>query len=257
MSNKLDFKTKDADGNEIELTVIKPNHKTNREAQKMVNVAMNEALKSFAPLRGKADLILTEQGLWTKEKEEQLRKYQERLMEMEKVFAGGVKLSEAKKNALEMRKERVKLYTLLAEKFELDIYTAEGQSETVRQDFLVSKCTVYKDSGDPYFEDLDDYLARKGDQDAIDAAVNFANLTRDNTNLFADMPENLFLKAHGFINDDLMLIDSEGNLINEDGKFINKDGQLINEDGKLVDDDGNLLDDKGNIIFGQRPFLDG
>jgi hypothetical protein len=256
MSNKLTFKTKDADGNEIELAVIKPNHKVNREAQKMVNVAMNEALQSYAPLRGKADLILTEQGLWTHTKEEQLKKHQANLVEMEKKLAGGIKLSEAKKIALDMRRERIKLYSILADKFELDIYTAEGQAETVRQDFLVSKCTVYNDSGDPYFEDLDDYLARKSEQDAIDAAVNFANLTRDNTNLFADMPENLFLKAQGFINDDLMLIDSEGRLINEDGKFINKDGQLINEDGKLIDDDGNLLDDKGNIIFGQRPFLD-
>lgn len=256
MSNKLEFKTKTVDGEEIELAVIKPNYKVSREAQKMANVAMNEALGSMSPLRGKADLILVEQGLWTKEKEETIRKHQENLQANEKKLAGGIKLSEAKKVALEMRKERVKLYMLLSEKFELDVYTAEGQAEAVKNDFLVSKCTVYKDSGEPYFEDFDDYLSRKGEPDAIDAAVNFANLLRDNTNFLADMPENRFLKKYGFVNEDLMLVDKDGKLVNEDGEYINEDGQLVDKDNRLIDEEGNLLDDKGNIIFGQKPFLD-
>lgn len=256
MSNKLVFTVKGENDTDLELAVVRPDYKKMRESEKYYNAAWNDAWKAGAPIRAEANELLKKRGLWSDEKSLRVLELQESLREKEKNFKGGVKLEDAKLAAFEMRRLRMELYRLLSDQFTLDHVTAESQAESAKTDYLVSVCTVYSD-GKPYFEDLDDYYARRNDESTVTAIYKYSVLVGEtDPNVFKEMTENKFLKQYGFINDDLKLVDKEGNLVDEEGRRVDEEGRLINEDGKFVDHDGNLVDENGEMVFEQIPFLD-
>lgn len=255
--NTRTFET-DIDNKKVTLAVRSPSLQDQREATKIYNTAFSDALKAKAVVRAKLDDLLVEQGLWDAKKQKQFTEIQSAILNGEKKLAkGGIGLSEAKKIAMEMKKQREELRELISVKTSLDTHTAEGQADNARFNYLVSACTVYNDSKKPYFNNYDDYLNRASEPAAILAAQNMANMLYGLDNDYENkLPENKFLVEYKFVDEKLRLVDKQGRLVDSEGRLIDESGRFINENGEFVDKDGNPVSKDGEYIVEFKPFLD-
>ena len=256
--NKEVIKSEDSNGKAVTVAVVKPNSGKIKQAQLAYNKAFRAALESGALLRQKLDSYMREQEIWDDTKEAEYNRLIEKLNESEKKLAtGGIKLSEAKEVAIEMRLDRVAFRELIGERTAMDGNTAEGQADNARFNHLVYLCVVDEKDGKNFFESVEDYEEKSTEPYAAEAA---AELARMMYNLDPDydknLPENEFLLDYGFANEDLRLVNKEGQFVDIEGRLINEEGRLINEDGELVDKDGNLLDEDMKYITKKKPFLD-
>ena len=256
-SNKQIFKVNIGD-KEVELAVLRPNASQAKDAQLAYNSAFADAVKSGALLRAKLENVLIEQGVWSKEKQQQNDDLVTSINDSEQKLAkGGIKLSSAKDVALEMRVKRAQLRALISERTEYESNTAEGQAENARFNSLVSSCTVYNDTGKPVFNSMDDYLNRSTEEAAAQAASTFANMMYGlDDDYEKNLPENSFLKSYKFVDEELRLINKEGNLVDSEGRLVNEEGRYVDEDGNYIDVDGNPVSEEGEYKFEFSPFLD-
>lgn len=244
---------------EVEFLVRSPSLQDQREGTKIYNQNFSEALKAKAVVRAKLDDLLVEQGLWDVEKQAKFTELQNQILEGERKLAkGGIPLKEAKDLALHMRKTREEIRELISVKTNLDTHTAEGQADNARFNYLVSACTVYSNTKEPYFKSYEDYNNRSAaDPVALIGAQNLAGMLYGLENDYEEkLPENKFLKQYKFVDTKLRLVNKEGKLIDESGKLINEGGRFINEKGQFIDKNGNLVDDKGDYVVEFSPFLD-
>lgn len=246
------------DGKEVNFTVRSPSLQDQKEATKVYNQTFSDALKAKAVVRAKLDDLLVEQGLWDGMKQAKFSQLQADILEGERKLAkGGISLTEAKDIALNMKKTREDLRELISVKTNLDTHTAEGQADNARFNYLVSACTVYTDSKDPYFKNFEDYNNKSADPVAILAAQNLANMLYGLENDYEEkLPENKFLKQYKFVDSKLRLINKEGKLVDEKGRLVNENGRYINEAGQFVDKDGNIVNEDGDYVVEFSPFLD-
>ena len=199
-----------------------------------------------------------DQGVWSVEKQEQHDTLIEGINDNEQTLArGGIKLSEAKRVALEMRVKRWRLRELISERTEYESNTAEGQAENARFNYLVSTCTVYNDTGKEVYSGIDDYLEQAGELFSLEAARVFANMMYGLEDDYEDsLPENKFLKEYNFVNDDLRLVNDDGELVDVEGNRVDKNGRYVNEEGNFVDREGARVSEGGDYIIESKPFLD-
>lgn len=246
------------DGVEKHYMVRSPSLNDQREAQKAYNQAFTDAIKSKSIVRAKMDDLLEEQGLWNSEKQAKFTSLQQELLDGEKRLAkGGFSLSEAKKLALQMKEVRAEIRDLISVRTSLDNHSAEGQADNARFNYLVSACVVYKDSNEPYFKNLEDYLNKADDPVALLGAQKLANMIYGLDNNFEKgLPENKFLQKYKFVDDKLRLIDKKGRLVDADGRLIDERGRFIDEQGNYVDKYGNRVDADGDYVVESEPFLD-
>ncbi len=263
MSKKETFKVthkNDKDGTEkiVEYAVVEPGPVASREAQKSYNAAFSASLGSGGLLRQRIATHMTEQGLWNDEKESEQKELVGKINEMElKIQKGGIKLTEARELAIDMRRTRFSLRELIAQKNELDALTAEGQAENARFNTLVSLCLVYNETGKPVYKDTDDYLENGDKDEAFQGAQVLASMMFQlDKNYEFGLPENKFLSKWKFVDEDLRLVNKDGQLIDTEGRFINSDGHYIDENNELVDIEGRRVDKDGNFDIEQSPFLD-
>lgn len=252
------FKT-DIDGKEVSFLVKSPTLQDQKEATKVYNSAFTDALKSKAIVRAKLDDLLVEQGLWDDGKQMRFSTLQAQILEGERKLAkGGIQLSQAKQEAMKMKKLREDLRDLIAVKTNLDTHTAEGQADNARFNYLVSACTVYEDTKKPYFSSYEDYNSRStSDVVATQAAQQLAGMLYGLDNDYEEkLPENKFLKQYKFIDDKLRLINKDGKLVDSEGRLIDENGRFINDKGEFVDKDGNPVDLDGDYVVDFKPFLD-
>ncbi len=245
-------------GKEVELAVLRPNAKQRQEAQKVYNKAFRDAVESGAILRAKIENVMREQKLWDDAKDVELRKLQGEIGDKErKIRSGGIKLSEARDLAVQLRRERAELRGLNSERMSLDNNSAEAQADNAQFNFFVSTCTVSANDGKPYFKSYDDYMNREDDPVVAPAAGALARIIY---NLEEDyekkLPENQFLLKYQFCDEALHLINKEGKKVDVDGRLVDKDGRYINEAGEYVDREGNKVDADGNYLVDEKPFLD-
>ena len=249
------------DGKEITFKVYEPAISDYKEAAKARNMAFVEALSGKAPLRGQVNTLLRSRGQWDDEREQQYNDYTKQLLAKDlKLKKGGMKASEGKKLALEMRNLRNKVTNLLTDKSALDNMTAEGQADNAHFNSLLVTCLVYNnEQGEEvqYFPTLDDYIVHGSTDIANVAAQKLMNmLYTGGENIQKVLPENQFLMKYKFVNEELKLINKDGKLVDEDGRLIDKDGRFINEAGEFVDKFGNRVDEKGDYVVNATPFLD-
>lgn len=238
--------------------IKKPTARQNEDATMEYNRVFSKALQSGALLREKLDLFMREQGLWDNQKQEKYLQYIAELNDTErKLQEGGIKLSEAKELAFNMKGTRGALQDLIAGRNALDVNTAQGQAENARFNFLLVSCLVYNDTGKNVYNTADEYSEDGESPVAIAAAENFANqyfgLDKDHEK---NLPENKFLTQYKFTDEEGRLIDSEGNFIDYLGRRVNENGRYIDENGELTDVDGNRVDENGEYLVEQKPFLD-
>lgn len=255
--NSIVFKAK-VENVEKEFLVSIPNLEQQREGQKEYNRAWTDAVKSGALLRSKLEDFMKEQNLWDEKKQIEVTELGRKINQKEQVLArGGIKLSEAKQTALELKKLRAELRNLISKRMELDVHTAEGQADNARFNYWVSTCLVYNDTKKPVFSSLDDYLINSSEEYAVTGASKLAELLYSlNANFEDTLEENQFLKEFNFVDDQGRLINEDGHLIDIDGKLIDEEGYYVDKEGNRVDVDGNPIDDDGNYKFERQPFLD-
>ena len=254
---KQSFKAKIGD-KEVELAVLRPNASQAKDAQLAYNSSFADAVKSGALLRAKLENVLIEQGVWDEKKQERNDELIKSINANEQALAkGGIKLVEAKGVAMEMRRHRAELRSLIAERTDYESNTAEGQAENARFNSLVSSCTVYNDTGNRVFKNLDDYLNRSAEESAATAAGQFANMMYGlDDDYEKNLPENTFLHNYKFVDSELRLLNKDGKLVDLDGRFVDEDGRFIDGDGNYIDIDGNPVGEEGDYKFEFKPFLD-
>ena len=220
--------------------------------------AFAAALSSGGLLRQRVSTYMRQQGLWDDKKEAEQKELITNINNLEMTLqSGGIKLTRARKVALNMRHLRFQLRELIAKKNELDVTTAEGQAENARFNSLVSRCLVYNDTGEPVYKDVDDYLVNGDQECAFTGAQILATMMFQlDKNHEASLPENKFLKRWQFVDDDLRLINKDKQFIDTEGRLINEDGHYVDEAGELVDIEGRPIDKDGNYRVEQAPFLD-
>ena len=263
MQKELTFTVRKND-QDINLKVVKPSHKQRLESEKVRNTVFREAIKSGAFLMEELGNELKKRGFWDEEKDAKIKELQEFIIGgVNRLNDGGFDLLDAKNLALEISAKRVELANLATIRGNFADKTAEGQANNASFDYLVSQCVVYNTNdglnGKQYFAGYDDYLNRKGDEDSVESATKFFELTYNkiNDDSINNLPENQFLKEFNFVDNELRLIDEQGRYIDEQGRLVDKDGDLINEAGQKIDIYGNLIDDEGKPIIDKsrrKPF---
>jgi hypothetical protein len=256
--NKKVFKTKDENGQEIELAVLRPSPKVQVQSQLEYNKAWAKAEKGGSILRRNLDELAERHGLWDNDKRTKVEALGTEVIDLERKLRSGANsfasLEDAKAAALKIKKLRAERAELLYERNSLDPYTAEAFADSVRLQYMVSQSTVYSTgnkAGTPYFVSYEDYVARSNEKIAEDAFSNYLELIYD------DVPESptdeayeiKWLKKYKFVDEKGRNIDSKGRLVSEDGKLINADFKYITEDEKTCDRDGFLVDDKGEYLI--------
>jgi hypothetical protein len=245
-------------GKEVELAVLRPNAKVRQDAQKVYNKAFRDAVESGAILRAKIESVMREQKLWDDAKEAELRKLQGQIAEKErKIRGGGIKLSEAREMAIQLRRDRGELRALNSERMSLDNNSCEAQADNAQFNFFVSACTVHANDGKPYFKSYEDYMTKEDDPAVGPAASALAKIIYNLEDDYEKkLPENQFLLKFKFADDSLHLIDKQGRKIDADGRLVDEEGRYINEAGEYVDREGNRVDADGNYLVDEKPFLD-
>lgn len=246
------------DGAEKEMLVRSPSLNDQREAQKIYNQAFTDAIKSKSVVRAKLDDLLQDQGLWNNEKQAKFSALQKELLEGEKRLAkGGFSLNEAKDLAIKMKTVREEIRDLISVRTSLDNHSAEGQADNARFNYLVSVCLVYNDTKQPYFNSMEEYLNRAGEEVALLGAQNLANMLYGlDNNYESNLPENKFLKKYKFVDDKLRFVDKRGRLIDAEGRLIDEEGRFIDDNGNYIDKYGNRVDADGEYVVEPQPFLD-
>lgn len=250
--------TKDGVAKTTEYAVLRPRPADAREAQKAYNAAFADALRSNALTRNDIVKFMRERNEWDDEKEDMERRLVGELADLElKLQKGGIKLSEARDLALQMRLKRLELRDLIARRNQLDVNSAEGQAENARFNALVARCLVYNETGKPVYSDMDEYLLSSGTDVAFRGASLLAgmlyNVDKDHE---ASLPENKFLKKWKFVDDELYLINKDGQRVDSEGRRVDDEGYYIDDNGNRIDAEGRPIDKDGHYIVDAQPFLD-
>lgn len=222
------------DGKECAVFVKKPTHSQLTEANLYAAAVFNKARKTGVCLRSQIDDWLEEQGIWTKDDRAKIKELDASINEKLEILKTGkdkegknLKLSEARKIALDTKVERWQFNIFQLKRREYDQYSVEGQTENARFDCLASLC-ILDEEGNRLFKSVDDYYDSGEEPHINEAASKLANIMFGNDEWEKSLEENKFLAKHGLVNDD-------GRLINKDGKFVNFAGELVVEDEVKVE----------------------
>ena len=250
------IKSTDSDDNPVEVIVKRPTASDYRDSQVAYNKEFRKALDSGGLLRNKLVEYMEEQGIWSEEKQKKNDSYVAQIREKEDILkSGGIKLSEAKETALQLRNLRSDFQAFLAERNALDGNSVEGQADNARFSFLVLKCILNPKNKLPLFSSQKDYDKMATEPYVLEAAAELANMLYGLDPDYAQsLEENKFLKEFNFVNDDLRLVDNDGHLVDIDGRLINEDGRFIayrTEEGqkKQDPDDAYMVNRDGEEVF--------
>ena len=246
------------------LYVVKPSSKQQSEAGTIASKTfarlINDKDDNGNPtcvLRSQLNEYMRVNNLWSDEQEDKLQKLIDSIRgKLRQLAKGNIKLSEAKKLALDIRRDRIAQTLMLSEQTELDGMTVEGQIENVRFDYLISVC-ILDQNHNPMFNTVEEYH-KAGDLDyVIDAATQLSGMLYGlDPDWQKDLPENKFLMKYKFTNEDLHLVDKDNHLVNVDGNLVDEDGRIVNSEGKWINKEGELVDEDGIIVEQFSPFLD-
>jgi len=258
-------KTVDQNGEPLELAVIRPGHKITQECDKAYNLKISELIREGTKdgqrllLRSEVEDHLVKNGIWSAKDALEMERFGLRIRALELMIRkGGIKLSEARKLAIEMGNLRNRIIELYEKRQQLDSATVESFAENYRFGVMMVKCVVHADTGKPFFNNYDDYMERGDQVAAIDTAKILADIIYNlDKNSKMNLFENRWLKEHNFINED-------GRYVDQDGRFVDQNGRRVDENGRYIDENGNFVDinnikltkDGDFLIENAKPFLD-
>lgn len=205
--------------------------------------------KSAYILRSQLNSYLADIGIYSDEDINDINTFGDRIKELEELLAkGGRKKSEGRDAAIELRKLRYAMYTLLMRQTQFDKNTVEHFADNARMNYLVTKCICFE-GGAPIWTSVDDYESDSALQDMLAEPVGIlaGMISQYDPEFENNLPENKFLKKYGFCDD-------KYRLINKDGQLVDTLGNLIDEDGNQVvkveepESVGEFLDDEGDVV---------
>lgn len=185
--------------------------------------------KSAYILRSQLNTYLADIGIYSDDDINDINTFGDRIKELEELLAkGGRKKSEGREAAIELRKLRYAMYTLLMRQTQFDKNTVEHFADNARMNYLVTKCICFE-GGAPIWTSVEDYESDSALQDMLAEPIGIlaGMISQYDPEFENNLPENKFLKKYGFCDD----------------KY-----RLINKDGHLVDTAGNLIDEEGNQV---------
>lgn len=251
---------------ELELAIRVPNSQEKQRARLVHAKAWRDAVEGGAIVREALERYLREQSLWDDSRQKEYDKLKQLILNAERRLKmggnAGLTKKQARDLALQLEDWRDDLGNLLIERNRVDGNTADAIAEQAQFNYYVSTCTVYNETGKPYFttndidSSLDAYIEKSTEKVGFDAASKFAEVwygTDDNAS--EKLPEKQFLKEYGFADDKGRLIDKQGRLIDRKGRLIDENGRFINDKGEFVDSEGKRVDDQGQYIVDFAPFL--
>lgn len=251
---------------EKEFAVRLPPYKIMEEANKLKGKVFRESLNAGDMLREQLEDILRQKGLWNDQRQIEYDTLRKEILDREyQLEKGGIKLSDAKYLALEMKEKRERMVEMLSGRSDLDSQTCEGKSENARFNYLFAHSLVYNDDElTPFYPNgLEDYVVDMDNPIAIQGATEFYYLLSGTDNLDDKLPENKFLKRFNFVDDKYRLVEKGSTrLVDREGRYVDEYGNYIeyNENGTYyyVDVNGRKLDEEtGNFIIDEpSPFLD-
>ena len=251
---------------EKEFAVRLPPYKIMEEANKLKGKVFRESLNSGDMLREQLEDILRQKGLWNDQRQIEYDTLRKEILDREyQLEKGGIKLSDAKYLALEMKEKRERMVEMLSGRSDLDSQTCEGKSENARFNYLFAHSLVYNDDElTPFYPNgLEDYVVDMDNPIAIQGATEFYYLLSGTDNLDDKLPENKFLKRFNFVDDKYRLVEKGSTrLVDKLGRYVDEYGNYIeyNEDGTYyyVDVNGRKLDEEtGSFVIDEpSPFLD-
>jgi hypothetical protein len=250
----VDVKVTDASGEKtVKIVVKRPNNALLSQAQRLSAKVWTDCVRDGIMTKKELEKFMKEQDIWNNDKDVEQKKITEEISRLEKELYvsgknGKLRASEGKNIAIDMRRKRIELRELIAERMSLEQNTAESLSDNARFDFLVANCTFHE-NGNKVYNNLDEYTANSDSEIAFAAATALAQMMYSVDKDFeSKLPENKFLKMFNFVNDDLALVNDKGERVDTEGRRIDEFGYYVNEEGKRVDKDGNLLDENGNYV---------
>lgn len=264
MSKTEEIVGKTLDGKDFTVVLKHPTHRESSEAKlyanKLAAVITQQKDENGKPAfltRSKVREILTETGEWNEALEQELINNARMVLELERKLAkGGIKLSEGKALAIQLRVIRDRQVQILSKTRAMDEYTLEAQVENANFDYLIFSCLL-DEEGNRLFSSVEDYRERGTEPYVISAASRLAEILYGlNSNYDSTLPENKFLLKYKFVDEKLRLIDKEGKLVDENGRRIDEKGRLVNPEGKLVDSEGRLVTEDGEPIEEFTEFLE-
>ena len=219
----------DNEGNTVKTLLRQPTAQDYRDSQVQYNEVFRQALDSGALLRQKLTDYMREQGIWDEDKQKENDAFVEKISGREEALkGGGIRLSEAKDIALELRNLRAEFRELLSEKNALDSNSAEGQADNARFSELIRLCLLDPATKTPKFPDQKAYDTQADEPWVVEAAADLASMIYGlDPNYDKNLEENKFLKEFNFVDDELRFVDGEGHLVDMDGRLVNEDGRFI------------------------------
>lgn len=195
-------------------------------------------------LRSQLNDYLAKAGVYTEQDIEDLGAFADRIKELEDILSkGGKKKSEGKTAAIELKRLRIAMYSLLLKQAEYDKNTVEHYAENARMDYLITKCVTFEGGG-AIFKNVEDYENDEVMQRALVEPIRelAAIVSSYDPDFEKNLPENKFLIKYGFANEDLRLVNKDGQLVDENGNLVDEDGNKINKEVK-VDEFVEFFDD--------------
>jgi len=230
------------DGKDCVILVKKPTHSQLTQANLHAAAIFNQARKTGVCLRGQIDDWLEEQAIWSKDDREKVKELENSISEkLDKLKKGKdengekMKLSEARKLALEIKMERWRYNIYQLQRRQYDQYTVEGQTENARFDYLASLCLL-DEEGKKLFKSVDEYYDNADEPHIIDGASRLANLMFGNDDFEKSLPENVFLTKHGLLNDKLELVNKKGERVNFENKVITEQEKVEEVEAEFEND---------------------
>lgn len=195
---------------------------------------------------------MKKRGIWDEAKAEEEDDITKRIVDLERQLytgkdgKGKPKVSEGRDLAVEIRKCRMELRDLIADRISLEENTAESLADNARFDFLVAHCTFHE-NGSRVYKSFEEYNNKSADEIAFAAASALGEILYNLDSSFEEnLPENKFLSKFGLVNDDLSLIDpNTGETIDTKGNRIDEEGYLLNDEGQRVDREGHVINEEG------------
>ena len=270
----------DKEGNTVKTLLRSPTAQDYRDSQVQYNETFRKALDSGALLRQKLTDYMEEQGLWDADKQKDNDEFIDKISSREEALkGGGIRLTEAKRIALELRDLRADFRELLSEKNALDSNSAEGQADNARFSELIRVCMLDPDTKNPRFPDQKAYDTQADEPWVVGAAGDLAGMIYGlDPNYDKNLEENKFLKEFKFVDEELRFIDNDGNFVDLEGRLVNEDGRFIayrtekgkkdkdpeevyfvNREGEevvLITDDGGEEEWVKLSLKERKPFLD-
>ena len=217
------------DDKEIEIYVIKPTNNTVKHADRHKSKTWNQAIQDDVLTKKELGVLMRKRGIWDEAKDKEEEDITKRIVELEKQLYNGdgkrkPKVSEGRDLAVDIRRARLELRDLIAERISLEENTA-----------------------DPVYNSFEEYNNKSADEIAFAAAGALAEMLYNIDSSFEkNLPENQWLTKFGLVDDELNLIDpTSGDKIDTKGRKIDDEGYLLDDDGKRVDRDGNEITSEG------------